>query len=140
MIDPLRAAFGIAGAGMEAQSTRMRVVSENLANARSTGATPGADAYRRKVVTFQAELDRQSGATSVAVESVRNDQSPFRIEHDPGNPAADADGMVKLPNVNMLSEVADMKEASRSYEANLQVVKQARDMIMSTIDLLRSGR
>ena len=138
MIDPLQLSLRIAASGLEAQSSRMRVVSENLANAHSTGTTPGADAYRRKTVTFENELDRTSGATLVKLANVGVDRSAFRVEHDPGHPAADAAGYVKLPNVNMLIEMADMREANRSYEANLQVIKQAREMVSMTIDLLRS--
>ena len=139
MIDPLTAASSIAGAGLEAQSVRMRIVSENLANAQSTGRTPGADPYQRKTVIFGSDFDRVLGATSVSVKAIGHDATPFQIEHDPGNPAADADGNVKLPNVNMLMEMADMRETSRSYEANLQMIKQARSMAAMMIDLLRSG-
>ncbi|GJD56609.1 flagellar basal body rod protein FlgC [Methylobacterium dankookense] len=138
MIDPLLSASKLASAGLEAQSLRMRVVSENLANAQSTGETPGSDPYARKTVTFRAELDRAIGAASVRVSDIGTDRAPFRTEHDPGNPAADEKGMVKLPNVNMLVEMADMREANRSYEANLQVIKQARAMVAGVIDLLKS--
>ncbi|WP_200943163.1 flagellar basal body rod protein FlgC [Methylobacterium sp. Leaf123] len=137
-MDPLLSASRLASAGLEAQSLRMRVVSENLANAQSTGATPGADPYARKTVTFRAELDRAAGAASVRLREIGTDNAPFRTEHDPANPAADANGNVKLPNVNMLVEMADMREANRSYEANLQVIKQARAMVASVIDLLKS--
>ncbi|MBD8907273.1 flagellar basal body rod protein FlgC [Methylorubrum zatmanii] len=138
MIDPLLSASRLASAGLEAQSVRMRVVSENLANAQSTGATPGADPYSRKTVTFQAALDRAAGIASVRLREIGTDKTPFRTEHDPANPAADENGNVKLPNVNMLVEMADMREANRSYEANLQVIKQARAMVASVIDLLKS--
>jgi flagellar basal-body rod protein FlgC len=139
MIDPLRAATSIAGAGLEAQSIRLRVVSENLANAQSVGKTPGADPYRRKTVAFATEFDRLLGAATVEVKQIGTDQSPFRVEHDPSNPVADEDGNVKLPNVNMLVEMADMREASRSYEANLQMVKEARTMTNQILDLLRNS-
>ena len=138
MIDPLLTASRLASAGLEAQSLRMRVVSENLANAQSTGDAPGAEPYARKTVSFRAELDRAVGAASVRVSGIGTDQTPFRTEHDPGNPAADQNGNVKLPNVNMLVEMADMREANRSYEANLQVIKQARAMVASVIDLLKT--
>ena len=128
----------VAASGLEAQSTRIRIVSENLANARSTGDTPGADPFRRKTVTFAAELDRATNAALVEVERLGVDESDFSTEYDPGNPAADEKGFVKMPNVNVLIEMADMNEANRSYEANLQVVKQARDLISMTIDLMRS--
>ena len=139
MIDPLRMATSIAASGLDAESVRLRVVAENLANAHSTGATAGADPYRRKTVTFASELDRASGASLVTVKHVGTDPTAFEVEHDPGNPAADADGNVKLPNVNVLIEMADMREANRAYEANLQMVKQARTMTSMTLDLLRSG-
>jgi len=136
--DPLAAVSRLAGAGLEAQAYRMRVVSENLANARSTGGSPGADPYQRKTIVFGAELDREIGALSVKVKRTAFDDSPFRVEHDPSHPAADEAGEVKLPNVNPLVEMADMREANLSYEANLQMMKRARSMISMTIDLLRS--
>ena len=139
MIDPLRAAGQIAGDGLSVQSTRMRVVSENIANARSTGTTPGADPYRRKTVVFDSEFDRLAGGFTVNVRQLATDPSPFQVEHDPGNPAADGDGNVKLPNVNMMLELADMREANRSYEANLQMLKQVRTLATMTIDLLRNS-
>ena len=138
MIDPIVSSLKIASSGLSAQSTRLRVVSENIANVNTTGGTAGADPYQRKTVTFGAELDRVIGADLVKVSQVGRDDSPYIVEHDPGNPAANADGYVKMPNVNMLVEMADMREANRSYEANLQVVKQARELINMTIDLLRS--
>ncbi len=139
MSDPLKVILKVAASGLDAQSTRMRVVSETLANAQSTGKTPGSDPYQRKIVSFESELDEVANANMVKVEGVDVHQAPFRIEHDPGHPAADANGFVKLPNVNMLVEMADMREANRSYEANLQVMKQAREMISMTIDLMRSS-
>ena len=138
MSDAILSSMKIAASGLEAQSNRLRIVSENVANARSTGATPGSDPYRRKTVTFESEIDRLTGASLVKVSDYGRDKSDFVIEHDPGNPAADADGYVKMPNVNMLVEMADMREANRSYEANLQVIKQSRELINLTIDLLRS--
>ncbi|WP_043879967.1 MULTISPECIES: flagellar basal body rod protein FlgC [Azorhizobium] len=137
-MDPLKVAGQIAGSGLQVQAQRMRVVSENLANMRSTGSTPGADPYTRKTIQFQAELDRTLGASNVKVKSLGVDQAPFLTEYDPGNPAADESGMVKLPNVNMLTEMADMREANRSYEANLQMIKQTRSMVAMTVDLLRT--
>lgn len=137
MTDSITSALKIAASGLEAQSERMRIVSENVANARSTGQTPGSDPYRRKIVAFTSEMDRLIGADLVRIKSVGTDRSDFRMEHDPGNPAADQDGYVKMPNVNMLVEMTDMREANRSYEANLQVIKQARELINLTIDLMR---
>lgn len=136
-MDPLSVALKVAASGLQAQSKRMSVISENLANAESTGATPGSDPYARKTISFESELDDAVGANLVKVERVGRHDSPFRIEHNPGHPAADERGYVKLPNVNMLVEAADMREANRSYQANLQVIKQAREMISMTIDLLR---
>jgi len=137
MIDPLTASTKLSSAGLEAQSARLRVISENIANAQSTGRTPGSDPYARKTITFKAELDRTLGASSVAVKDIGTDDAPFPVEYDPGNPAADENGMVKKPNVNMLIEMADMREANRSYQANLQMMKQARALISATIDLMR---
>lgn len=139
MLDSLQASLAIAGSGLEAQSARMRIVSENLANASSTGRAPGADPYQRKTVTFDAEMDRAAGAQLVKLKEIGVDRTPFRVEYDPGHPAADKTGYVKLPNVNMMIEMADMREVNRSYEANLQVVKQARSMLGMTIDLLRGA-
>ncbi|MGA2042669.1 MAG: flagellar basal body rod protein FlgC [Roseiarcus sp.] len=137
MVDPLQAALKIAGSGMEVQSARLRVISENVANAQSTGTTPGADPYQRKTISFENELDRASGIQTVRVKGIGADDQPFKIELDPGNPAADERGYVKMPNVNLLVELADMREANRSYEANLQVVKQSGDLTSMTIGLLK---
>ncbi len=138
-MDPLSGASQISAAGLRAQATRLRVVSENIANAQSTGSTPGADPYVRKTIAFETVLDRTTDAAGVRVKTIGADNAPFRIEHDPDHPAADANGDVKMPNVNMLIEMADMREATRSYEANLQMMKQVRAMVSATIDLLRSS-
>ena len=124
---------------MTAQSERLRVVSENLANAQSTAKLPGGDPYQRKTVTFAAELDRASGASMVDVASRGTDPSEFPVEYQPGHEAADEFGYVKMPNVNILVEMADMREAIRGYEANLQNIKQSRELISMTIDLLRTS-
>lgn len=137
-MDPLTAAMKVAASGMSAQSERLRVVSENLANSQSTGRTPGSDPYRRKTISFAAELDRTTGVSTVDVTNISRDPSTFPVEYQPGNAAADAKGFVKMPNVNVLVEMADMREANRGYEANLQVIKQARDLISMTIDLMRT--
>lgn len=137
-MDPLSASLKVAASGMTAQSERLRVVSENLANAQSTGQLPGSDPYQRKTVTFVAELDRASGASKVGVAAVGSDPSAFPIEYQPGHEAADEFGYVKMPNVNILIEMADMREAIRGYEANLQNIKQSRELISMTIDLLRN--
>ena len=139
-MDPLSAASKIAGSGLEVQSTRLRVVSENIANARSTGDTPGADPYRRKTVTFGQELDRASGVERVTVKKLGVDRGDFVNEYDPGNPAADTNGMVKMPNVNILIEMGDMREANRTYEANLQTIKQTRELLSQTISLLKASQ
>lgn len=138
MIDPLQASSRIASSGLQAQSTRMRVVSENIANAQSTSDVPGGDPYARKTVTFKQMLDRASGVDAVSARAIGVDRTPFQERYDPGHPAADANGYVKLPNVNMIIEMADMREAVRSYEANLQMLKQTRSLVSMTIDLLRS--
>jgi flagellar basal-body rod protein FlgC len=137
MMEPLTSALQVAGSGLRAQTERMRIISENLANAQSTGAAPGADAFRRKLITFGATEVEGGGHDLVTVSSIKRDPSPFRIEHDPSHPAADAQGMVKLPNVSTLIELADMREAGRAYEANLQAIRQARQMIQATLDMLR---
>lgn len=139
-MDPLSAALKIAGSGLEAQSTRLRIVSENIANARSTGDTPGAEPYRRKIITFGTELDRVTDTELVKVKKLGFDRSDYVEEFDPGNPAADEKGFVKMPNVNILIEMGDMREANRSYEANLQTVRQTRELIASTIDLLKASQ
>jgi flagellar basal-body rod protein FlgC len=139
MSDVLLSSIRTSASGLEAQAFRLRIVAENLANAQSTGASPGADPYRRKIVSFGSELDRLSGANLVSTKGVVADKRPFPLEYDPGNPAADPTGYVKMPNVSMIVELADMREANRSYEANLQAVKQAKEMISMTVDLLRSG-
>ena len=136
-MDPLTAAMKIAGSGLDAQSNRLRVVSENIANANSTSRVAGGDPYQRKTVTFASELDRAAGVNLVRSDKINFDDSAFPIEFDPGNAAADDAGFVKMPNVNVLIEIADMREANRSYEANLQVVKQVRDIVSMTIELMR---
>ena len=136
-MDPLTAAMRIAGSGLDAQSNRLRVVSENIANAQSTSRVAGGDPYQRKTLTFAAELDRASGVNLVRSDKVGLDYSAFPIEFDPGHAAADEAGYVKMPNVNVLIEMADMREANRTYEANLQVVKQVRDIVSMTIELMR---
>ena len=135
--DPLQASLRIAASGLQAQSTRLRIVSENVANAQSTGPTAGAEPYARRTVSFESALDRASGANLVEVKSVGVDRTPFKLERDPGNPAADAKGMVKMPNVDVLVELADMREANRTYEANLQVAKQSSDLLSQTVNLLK---
>jgi flagellar basal-body rod protein FlgC len=130
--------MGIATSGLRAQAGRMRVISENIANADSTAATAGGDPYRRKVPTFSTELDRTLDAKVVSLGKVVPDASAFRIKHEPSNPAADASGNVKYPNVNSLVEMTDMRDAQRSYEANLNVISATRRMISLTLNILKS--
>ena len=130
--------MGIATSGLRAQSGRMRVISENIANADSTAASAGGDPYRRKVPTFSSELDRTLDAKVVSLGKVVPDSTAFRIKHEPSNPAADAAGNVKYPNVNSLVEMTDMRDAQRSYEANLNVISATRRMISLTLNILKS--
>ena len=139
MIDALQASLKIAGSGLEAQSTRLRIIAQNIANSQSTASTAGGDPYARQTVSFDDTLDRQSGVEMVRVKNIGVDASPFRLQHDPGNPAADADGYVKTPNVDVLIELDDMREANRTYEANLQVAKQSADMLTQTVALLKDA-
>lgn len=127
----------VSASGLRAQSLRMRVIAENLANADSASATAGGNPYRRRVATFRAEVDRRSGGTGVEIRGVTTDRSAFARVYQPGNPAADARGYVLMPNVNGLIEAADMKSAQRSYEANLNAIEAARSLTMRTIDLLK---
>jgi flagellar basal-body rod protein FlgC len=137
MADDLKIATATAGSALKAQSTRLRVVAENMANANSTSPVPGGDPYVRKTVSFAAELDRASGANLVRINRIGRDKTAFQTAFEPGHPAADAAGYIKVSNVNALVEMADMREAHRSYEANLQTVRQSREMIGELIDLLR---
>ena len=130
-------ALRISAAGMQAQSVRLRVVAENLANRDSTGEGPGAEPYRRKTVTFARNLDRALGAETVRVARVGTDPSEFPLRHDPSHPAADARGYVRTPNVSSLIETMDMREAQRSYGANLAVLETTRGMLARTIEALR---
>ncbi len=129
--------IAIAASGLRAQAGRMRVISENIANSDSVAQTPGGNPYRRRVPTFRSELDRALDARVVALGQVRPDPSDFQIKFQPGNPAADAAGNVKYPNVNPLVEMTDMRDAQRSYEANVNVIGATRRMIARTLDILR---
>jgi flagellar basal-body rod protein FlgC len=133
----LERALRISAAGMAAQSTRLRVVAENLANRDSTGDAPGAEPFRRKTVTFGARLDRALAAETVEVRRIGTAAGEFPEVHDPGHPAADARGYVKRPNVDSLVEMMDMREAQRSYSANLSVLEVTRGMLTRTIEALR---
>ena len=128
----------ISAAGMKAQGTRLRVIAENIANADSIGDRPGAEPYRRKQVSFKNELDRSLGANLVKIGKIATDRSAFGNEYNPAHPAADEKGYVLTPNVNTLIEMMDMREAQRSYEANLNMIEASKQMLLQTIDLLKS--
>lgn len=136
MNDPIKGIGAAAQSGLRAQAERLRVVAENLANAESTATEAGGDPYRRKTISFESILDEQSGAMRVQASRVGEDQSPFRMSYDPSHPAADAQGYVKRSNVQPLIEMANMREASRSYEANLNMIEAGRRMRSQIIDLL----
>ncbi len=127
----------VSASGMRAQGERMRVVAENLANADSVAKEPGGDPYRRKVLNFRNELDRNLGIKLVKVGKVEKDKSDFQMIYDPGHPAADANGYMKKPNVRSIIEMADMREAQRSYEANVSAIDIAKNMVSRLLDLLR---
>jgi flagellar basal-body rod protein FlgC len=131
--------MALSAAGMKVQGTRLRIISENLANANSTAPSPGDLPYRRKVVLFQNALDKEIGAETVKVKKIDVDRSDFPRRYDPGHPSADAEGYVLTPNVNSLVEASDMREAQRSYEANLNTIDATRQMLTRTVDLLRSN-
>jgi flagellar basal-body rod protein FlgC len=133
----LAKALQVSADGMKAQGIRLRVIAENVANADSTAQVPGGEPYRRQLVTFGNVLDRELGIESVAVTGIMNDRGVFDRRYEPGHPAADEAGYVLLPNVDPLIELADMREAQRSYEANLKAIEASRAMLERTIDILR---
>ncbi len=130
-------AMQVATSGMIAQNVRVRVISQNIANADSLATGPGGDPYQRQTVSFKNAMDRASGVEVVKIANIGVDHSPFGRQFDPGHPAADENGYVLLPNVKPLIEMVDLRQAQRSYEANLRVVDVARTMVARTIDLLR---
>jgi flagellar basal-body rod protein FlgC len=130
--------ISIAASGLRAQAGRMRVIAENIANADSTAKSAGADPYRRKIPTFQTEIDRTLDARVVTMGRLKTDPTEFQLKYQPGHPAADASGNVKYPNVNSLVEMTDMREAQRSYEANINVIGATRRMIAKTIEILKA--
>ena len=136
-MDNLKASSQIALSGLRAQSFRMRLITENIANASSTGETPGADPYVRKLTTFKEVFDRGLKAELVKTGAIKRDSSPFALRYEPGHPAADASGYVKYPNVKSLIEFQDMREAQLSYSANLNVITTTKQLTTSTLDLLR---
>jgi flagellar basal-body rod protein FlgC len=129
----------IAAAGMDVQTARLKVVAENMANANTTAISPGGDPYRRQTISFKNALDRASGTNLVQVNKISTDQGDLPTKYDPSHPAADAQGLVKEPNVNMLVEAMDMREAQKDYEANLSEEQIASQMETKTINLL-SGK
>jgi flagellar basal-body rod protein FlgC len=131
-------ALKISASGMKAQGTRLRVISENLANAQSTATSPGEEPYRRKIINFKNVFDRVMGANLVRVSNPSEDKSAFGKRYDPAHPAADGQGYIQLPNVKPLVEMMDMRESQRSYEANLSVITATKGMLQRTIELLRS--
>jgi len=130
-------ALDISARGMDVQTTRLRVIAENLANQDTTGGAPGAAPYRRKTVTFADQIDRASGVAEVAVKKIGTDPSAFPQRYDPSHPAANANGYVSTPNVNSFVEVMDMREAERSYSANLQVMQVTRGLLTRAIGMLK---
>ncbi len=133
----LTSALDISAKGMTAQSARLTVIAENLANSSTTGSGPGADPYRRKTVVFQNAMDQALGTAAVSVRRIATDTSDFPRHYDPSNPAADDTGYVKMPNVNSFVEIMDMKDAQSSYSANLKVMETTRSMMTRTLDLLK---
>ncbi|WP_158746012.1 flagellar basal body rod protein FlgC [Acidisphaera sp. L21] len=133
----LTKALSISARGMDAQTTRLRVIAENLANQDTTGDAPGASPYRRKTVTFEDKMDATLGEDTVRVKNVGTDKAAFPKRYDPSHPAADAQGYVQTPNVNSFVEVMDMREAQRSFSANLNVMEVTRTMLTRAIDLLK---
>ena len=137
-ITPSNSAMAVAASALKAQQSRMRVIAENIANADSTARSATEDPYRRKVPTFTSKFDRELGASTVGLGRVERDQTAFRSRYEPGHPAADANGYVKYPNVEALTETVDMREAQRSYEANLNIISATRRMIQRTLDILKA--
>ena len=128
----------ISASGMDVQSIRLRILSENIANADSLPAEPGANPYRRKVVSFQNTLDRSLGVETVRIRKIGEAKGEFQRRYDPTHPSADKDGYVMAPNVNALIEMMDFREAQQSYQANLSVLEVSKRMIVNTIDILRN--
>ena len=134
----LTKAMEVSASGMYAQGKRVRVIAENIANADSTAQKPGGDPYRRQIITFKSLHDRATGVEKVAVRDIKRDKvTQFGERYEPSHPAADAQGYVKTSNVNAVIEMADMREAQRSYEANLNLIGMSKNMIQKAIDLLR---
>jgi flagellar basal-body rod protein FlgC len=137
MAGDLNTSLQISAAGMEVQVARIKIVAENLANQSTTGSTPGADAYRRRTVSFQNQVDKALGLETVSVKAVGADKSDQPLRYDPSNPAANKDGYVKTPNVNSFVELMDMRDAEQAYSANLNVASTTRTMLSRTLDLIK---
>lgn len=137
MAGDLNQALNVSATGMDVQTARLRVIAENIANQDTTGSSPGADPYRRKTISFESTMDKEAGVNTVKVKNVGVDSSDLQLRYDPANPASNPQGYVKLPNVNSFVEVMDMREAERSYSANLSVMQATRSMLNKTIDLLK---
>jgi flagellar basal-body rod protein FlgC len=137
MAGDLNQALNISSTGMDAQTTRLRVIAENIANQDTTGSSPGSDPYRRKTIAFESAMDRAAGVETVRIKNIGLGESDLPLKYDPANPAANPQGYVKLPNVNSFVEVMDMREAERSYSANLSVMQATRSMLNKTIDILK---
>ncbi|MSP00092.1 MAG: flagellar basal body rod protein FlgC [Acetobacteraceae bacterium] len=133
----LTSSLRVSASGMDAQTARIRVIAENLANQNTTGPGPGSEAYRRRTISFQNRMDKAAGVETVSVRKVDRDKSEQPLRYDPGNPAADKNGYVKMPNVNSFIELMDMRAAEQSYSANLNVAAATRTMLNRTLDLLK---
>jgi len=132
-------AMVVSASGMKVQGERLRVVAQNLANADTAANTPNADPYRRKTILFKNELDRTSGVEIVKTAKISEDRSgEFRLKYMPDHPGADTNGYVRMPKIDPLIEMMDMREAQRSYEANLGMMQISKAMLGRTIDLLRA--
>ncbi|MGR3321934.1 MAG: flagellar basal body rod protein FlgC [Pseudooceanicola sp.] len=136
-MDSLASVLAVAASGMRAQGERLKVVSENVANASSTGSAPGQEPYRRKVISFEEMVDRNTGSSMVGVADISRDTADFELRFDPAHPAADDNGFVKVSNVKTILEMSNMREASRSYEANLNMFESGRKMRSQLLDLLK---
>ena len=137
MAGDLKASLGVSASGMDVQTARLRVIAENLANQNTTGSGPAAEAYRRRTIAFQNRMDKSLGVETVRVKKVGQDRADQPLKYDPGNPAANKEGYVKMPNVNSFVELMDMRDAERSYSANLTAMSATRDMMNRTIELLK---
>ncbi|MCA9052163.1 MAG: flagellar basal body rod protein FlgC [Planctomycetaceae bacterium] len=136
MVDLMNSMY-IASSGIQAQGERMKVIAQNIANVDSVAQSPGGKPYQRKVISFQNVLNKELEADTVQVKKVDTDESPYEKKYEPHHPAADQNGYVLYPNVNVMVEMTDMKEAQRSYEANIKVVDMSKQMMLKTLDILR---